>query len=83
MSDARRMDVESFKGGAILIKNGDTKKLDLCGRFSREIHYEDDDPPSLVFLLDKNPYFRGLTTADEIWQIFDGKRVRMRIEVLE
>lgn len=59
------------------------KKLDLRGRLSRQLDYEGDDPPNLDFLLDKNPYFRGLTTADEIWEIFDGKKVRMRIEVLE
>ena len=59
------------------------KKLDLRGRLSRQLDYEGDNPPYLDFLLDKNPYFRGLITADEIWQTFDGKRIRMRIEVIE
>lgn len=57
--------------------------LDLRGRVSRHIDYEGDDPPDLAFLLDKNPGLRGIMTADEIWQKFDGKRIRLRIEILE
>ena len=59
------------------------KKLDLRGRLSIQYDFEGDDPPYLDFLLDKNPLFRGVITADEIWRMFDYKRIRMRIEVIE
>ena len=61
----------------------EVRKLDLRGRLSVQIDYDSDGPPCLDFLLDKNPQFRGITSAREIWDMFEGKRIRMRIEVIE